>query len=248
MHSLLKRILIVIAVIAVLGIGVALAAMPAIRASREAKRQMLCSSNLKLIGMALHSYHDVYRVFPPAYLADENGKPMHSWRVLILPFLGDAETDALYESYRFDEPWDGEHNRTLADKMPSIFACPSDSPTTRETNYLAVVDEETMWPGAESTRRFSVTDGSARTIQIVESVSGKVPWLEPRDLTLEQATTQVNSDSQEPGMSSHHGETVKVLFADTTIHTLAKGTTSETLRALLTRAGGEPINEGALDP
>jgi hypothetical protein len=50
-------------------------------------RRPICVNHLKQIGLALHNYYSVYGVFPPAYVADESGKPMHSWRVLILPFL-----------------------------------------------------------------------------------------------------------------------------------------------------------------
>ena len=63
-------------------------------------REMECSNNLKAIAIALHSYHDKYGSLPPAYVADENGKPMHSWRVLILPQLGET---GLHERYRFSK-------------------------------------------------------------------------------------------------------------------------------------------------
>lgn len=79
--------------------------------AREAARRAQCSNNLKQIAFSLHSYHDRYGCFPPAYIADEEGKPMHSWRVLILPFI---EEQALYDRYAFTEPWDGPSNRRLA--------------------------------------------------------------------------------------------------------------------------------------
>ncbi|HZW34640.1 MAG TPA: DUF1559 domain-containing protein [Isosphaeraceae bacterium] len=42
-----------------------------------------------------------------SYIADATGKPMHGWRVLILPFL---EQSAVYNQYDFSEPWDGPNN------------------------------------------------------------------------------------------------------------------------------------------
>jgi hypothetical protein len=60
-----------------------------------------CSSNLKQIGLALNSYHDQYHCFPPAYVAGADGKPMHSWRVLLLPFFEDPTLGKLYQQYDF---------------------------------------------------------------------------------------------------------------------------------------------------
>ena len=55
---------------------------------RENARRVQCCIHLKQIALSLHNYHDVYKAFPPAFVADASGKPVHSWRVLILPFLG----------------------------------------------------------------------------------------------------------------------------------------------------------------
>ena len=81
----------------------------------------MCTNNLKHIGLALLNYNDIFGCFPPAYTTDANGKPMHSWRVLILPFI---EQQTLYKRYRFDEPWDGPNNSLLAKEMPSVFPLP----------------------------------------------------------------------------------------------------------------------------
>ena len=145
---------------------------------------------------------------------------MHSWRVLILPFLEEPEGDAVYESYRFDEPWDSDHNRALAKKMPSIFSCPSDRSENSTTNYLAVIGDETVWPGATPVGFRGVRDGPGNTILLVEAVGAGVSWLEPRDLTFEQAAQQINA-AEQAGIASHHGDTAHVLFADTSVHSLS---------------------------
>src|SRR5262245_44252816 len=84
----------------------------AVRDAREAARRSNCKGELKQIGLALLNYREAYGCFPPPYVADASGRPMHSWRVLILPFIDHA---ALYREYRFDEPWDGPNNRKLSD-------------------------------------------------------------------------------------------------------------------------------------
>jgi hypothetical protein len=104
----------------------------AIRDAREAARRSNCKGELSQINLALFNYREVYGCFPPAYVADSTGRPMHSWRVLILPFIDHAP---LYNEYRFDEPWDGANNRQLSAKIVShdysFYHCPSDRPSSR---------------------------------------------------------------------------------------------------------------------
>ena len=94
-----------------------------LEAAREAARRSQCANNLKQIALAMHNYHDVFKSFPPAVITDKNGRPMHSWRVAILPFIEQA---ALYKNYKFDEPWDGPNNRNLDNIAIPVFRCPSD--------------------------------------------------------------------------------------------------------------------------
>lgn len=110
---------------AVLLCGGILAALllPAVQAARQAARRNQCVTNLRQISLAMLNYHDVWNSFPPAYIADENGRPKHSWRVLILPYL---EQQTLYDRYDFNEPWDGPHNSQLAALMPPVYACLTD--------------------------------------------------------------------------------------------------------------------------
>ena len=58
----------------------------------------------------MHVHHDAKQSFPPAYTADKDGKPLLSWRVLILPYV---EQNELYKQFHLDEPWDSEHNKPL---------------------------------------------------------------------------------------------------------------------------------------
>jgi prepilin-type processing-associated H-X9-DG protein len=177
-------------------------------------------------------YQQTYRCYPPAYVADEDGKPMHSWRVLLLPLFGDPELTSLYEQYDFDEPWDGPNNRRLAAQAPDIFRCPSDEGAAGQTNYVAVVGEETIWPGARpvSYHEMLAGDGHLGTIAVVEATGLNINWLEPRDLPFEEAAP-----------SSKHSSRINAAFCDGRVLPLPPDMKPETLRALLTRNGGENV-------
>ena len=197
-----------------------------------------CKNNLKQLGLALQAYHEQYGCFPPAYVADENGRPMHSWRVLLLPYM---EQNDLLKKYRFDEPWDGPNNRRLHGVSFSFLQCPSRSDRPRGTvDYLAVVGPGTAWPGGESLRLADITDDPAETILLVEVADSDVIWCEPRDLHISQMSPTINGDAGQ-GISSQHSTWAHVVTADGSVQSLSSGATPEVLRALLTPNGGETI-------
>lgn len=195
-----------------------------------------CRVHLKQIGLALHNYHDVYGSLPPAAVYGPDGKPWHSWRVLILPYLEQA---ALAEEYRLDEPWDGPHNRRLLDSMPEIYRCPEDedaAPGT--TSYVAVVGDGTMWPVRAVTSFDEVSDGLSRTLMVVEMSDSGVPWTKPLDLRLGAMTLQV--DTNQPGIRSRHENGASALFGDGAVRYLSAEIAAETVNSLLLKDDGRP--------
>ena len=195
-------------------------------------------NNMKNIALALLSYESHHGMFPPAYIADENGRPMHSWRVLILPFI---ERNDLWQAYSLDEPWDGPNNRKLANVVIGIFTCPSDAdawPTM--TNYVAVVGPNTIWPGTQPTSLNDISDDRAETLLLVEVVNSGIHWMEPRDMHITQMAPGINPTAGQ-GISSAHDGIVIVSFADGHQQMIPKTISPEDLRAILTRSGGEPV-------
>jgi hypothetical protein len=188
--------------------------------------------------LAVANYHSMYGCFPPAYIADGEGQPMHSWRVLLLPFLEQA---ALYNAYNFAEPWDGPNNRKLADQIGSIYLRSGlESDQARTTSFVAVVGPQTAWPGATPSSDKDLSDGLHETLLVVEVPDGKFQWMEPKDLRFDDMTFRVN-DGSGRGLGSRLGG-ARVVSADDWVSTLSDDFPPERLRAMLTAQGGERID------
>ncbi|PHR98005.1 MAG: hypothetical protein COA78_26680 [Blastopirellula sp.] len=152
-------------------------------AARTAARRMSSTNNLKQIALALHNYHDTYQTLPPAYFADEDGTPQHSWRVIILPFL---EQNDLYDQYDFDQPWDSPANKQVLNQMPDVYNNPNSvaaavDPTA--TTYQAISGTNTVFDGTQPISFAAVTDGLSNTVWMVENYGRPVPWTKPVDIS-----------------------------------------------------------------
>jgi prepilin-type N-terminal cleavage/methylation domain-containing protein len=114
----LIELLVVIAIIAIL---LALL-VPAVQKVREAAARTQCLNNFKQIGLALHSYHDAHRAFPPAgqYPVGATGS---SWSVQakLLPYLEQAN---LHNQINFAAAYSTQPAITQF-RVP-VHVCPSD--------------------------------------------------------------------------------------------------------------------------
>src|SRR5262245_48274907 len=90
-----------------------------------------CDSHLGQIAHALLVYREEHGALPPAFICDSNGRRMHSWRVLILPYLG---WEDLFRRYDFSQPWDSPANARLQSEMPDYYRCVS-TDTQSETPF-----------------------------------------------------------------------------------------------------------------
>lgn len=204
-------------------------------------RRSQCRNNLKMIGLGLQTYADVYGRFPPAYIADAEGRPMHSWRVLILPYI---EHKPLHKLYDFNEPWDGPHNRLLAKNIPPCYQCPSDPalPGTANTSYVAITGPQTLWAGDTAAEFEDINDGTSNTLAVVEIAGSGINWMEPRDLPFSALNLGVNAP-QGGGISSTHPGEANVVFCDGSTRIVQSTIPVELLKAFATKSGGETIDE-----
>jgi len=218
--------------------------------------------NARVIALGLHTYADINKAFPPAILNGPDGRPWHSWRVLLLPYLDEVE---LYERYQFDEPWDGPNNRKLLDEMPAVYGDAVHGDNDEDYTHFVAVTGDGMAFSAEGgafdgdgdaaqvrraarqagTRVSAFTDEMSNSI-LVGSIDPerKIPWTKPEDIVVGEDFPGIGAKG---GFAAPHalgGDRSGIfLFADYTAFALATGISDGALRKLLTIAGGETVDE-----
>src|SRR5258708_1555931 len=104
------------------------------KAAKVKEARLRCGGQLRQIMLAMHKYEEANGAFPLQAIAAE-GKPLLSWRVALLPYLGEKE---LYDQFRLNESWDSEHNRKLLAKMPKIYKSAGKQPEVEYGTYFQV--------------------------------------------------------------------------------------------------------------
>ena len=220
-------------------VGVALL-LPAVQAARASARRMQSANNIKQQALSIWNYESAMKRFPPAYSTDDNGKPLLSWRVHVLPFI---EGNALYEQFHLDEPWDSEHNIQLLSEMPLTFRSPQSQAAEGFTTYLGVggkqgvlgAQEKTQGKFPQGHRIASITDGTSNTVMIVEASDElAVEWTKPTEWV-------PNEDDYWQLFGVHDGGT-NMGFADGSVQFISEYIDFEVLTKLFTMNGGEVVD------
>ncbi len=122
-------------VIAIIGILIALL-LPAVQAAREAARRMQCSKNNKMIGIALHAYHNAHNCFPPGGITEGpccSTPSLTNWAISILPYI---EQQVLYDQYDMNAFNEDPINKIVRETSVATYRCPSEL----ETDGLDIPD------------------------------------------------------------------------------------------------------------
>jgi hypothetical protein len=209
---------------------------------QEAGEALQVSNNMKQMALGMINAADgdkQRRMLAPA-ICDKNGKPLLSWRVALLPHLGE---DNLYQQFKLDEPWDGPNNTRLLSRMPRIYAHPADPDGSARgmTCYRVFTGPHTPFPDAvppetlHSPCRFptAFTDGTSNTILIIEAADA-VPWTKPDELTYDPKKPL-------PKLGSRISRGACVAMADGSVFFIQPTVSEPTLRAAITLDDGMPL-------
>lgn len=187
---------------------------PSLQMFTEATRRSDCAERLQRIALALLLYEREHGTLPPAHTTDASGKPLHSWRTLLLPYLGQGE---LYAKLRLDEPWDSPHNREFNTTIVDAYRCPNADLPPGLTNYSVVVGEKTAFgPGLGRT----LSSFGPRLLLVVERKQ-PVMWMDPRsDLTVTEATREYSQHIAGGFEDCPHPSVYNVVLRSGAIHQL----------------------------
>jgi prepilin-type processing-associated H-X9-DG protein len=190
---------------------------------------------LRIIGLALQNYADKHGGFPPISNSSW-GVPLLSWRVHLLPLLGEEE---LYSRFHLNEQWNSKHNRQLIELMPTIYRRAGQrAGGGGRTPYVTPRGKGTALDARGPTPYEAFRDTTSKTIMVVEAAAEhEVVWTRPKDLDYD--ADQPLRGLDEAGTLGFHA-----LFADGHVRLIHRDTDREVLRALFSRAGGEDADFG----
>ncbi len=190
-------------------------------------------NNMKQIALALMNYESSRGRFPAAATMTADRKPGLSWRVAILPFIGESN---LHKQFRLNEPWDSPHNKALVQRMPKVFLSPGSSLESGYTNYLAVrLPNSVIAEGRRGIRMQDIRDGTATTISFLEvDDTHAAVWTKPDDY-------EWNEDQPYVGIGNIWSGRFYAAFADGRVEKILSSTSPADLGAMFTRNGGERL-------
>lgn len=206
-----------------------------LRQARSTARRAQSMNNLKQIGLGMHMAADQAKgVFPSPASRTADGKPLLSWRVHHLPFLGQ---DELYKRFKLDEPWDSPANKKLIAQMPVFYRSPASKLAREEgkTNYVLPTGEGTMFARREGMKIAGITDGTSNTIMALEvNDDAAVVWTKPEDW-------EFNPKQPLANLGGLYEGGFIALYADGSVRFLSLPEAKEKLPALLSPTGGEVV-------
>jgi prepilin-type processing-associated H-X9-DG protein len=192
--------------------------------------------NLKQIGIAFHAFYVANNALP-VDIVDKTSKPLLSWRVLILPHVGEEQ---LFKSFKFDEPWDGEHNKKLIAKMPKIYAPIRVKAAAGMTYYQTFTGKDALFGPGKLLLKLapSIPDGTSNTGMVFEA-GEPVVWTKPQDMPFD-------AKNPLPKLGGLFDGECNVVFCDGAVRTLKKGADEKELKKVIMPADGEPYDVSKL--
>jgi hypothetical protein len=193
------------------------------------------SGRLKQIGLAFRAYHDTNGTLPMNASLGPSGNPLLSWRVHLLPFLGEKR---LHSQFHLDEPWDSSHNSTLISRMPDVYES-SGVEGSGKTRILVFTGRNMLFNKEGPAKLADIADGISTTLLAVEVAPIKaVEWTKPADLEFKGFLSR-----GELGIKYNVAAGIQALMADGNVIVLSDSVPPKTFQSLITYKGNDGTPE-----
>jgi hypothetical protein len=196
----------------------------------EDDNKVLSQNNLKQIGLALHNYHDVSRMFPAgAVVRDSDQVTTGSWSICILPFVDQP----LYQRYDHNKAWNGPENQPVISTSLPVFLFPGGSGAV--SNYAG---NSHLFTTNQNFTLSQISDGASNTLLIGEVSAGLKSWADPSNVR--DLSRGLGATADQFGGTFSGG--CQILLVDGQVKFLSDKTDPTVLKAIATPAGGEVVN------
>ncbi|WP_165225224.1 DUF1559 family PulG-like putative transporter [Aquisphaera insulae] len=220
---------------AILGLLLAVI-LPIFNAARPGPHgRLICDHNLRMIALALTQYRAIHGALPPACTLDANGRRLHGWRTLILPYLDEK---GRYDQIDLSKPWDDPVNLRWSEPTPFAYRCPMAPDRPGMTTYLATTAPDGCLIPGKPRRPAEITDRPGETVMVLEAgKENAVPWMAPVDADLPLVL------GLSPASKLHHEISIGMCFMDGSLHYFRPTLPADVRRALYTISGGETVSK-----
>jgi hypothetical protein len=208
--------------------------LPVVQEAREAARRVQSANNLRVMGLALHNYHDAYMTFPPGAIVDASGRDYHGWQTMLLPYV---EAVSVYNQVDFNVPWNDAKNLAPTQTQIPVYLAPGIGEVNDASGYALshYAGNSELFGKNKGIRVMQITDGTSNTIQVGEAAGNFKPWGHPENLRDPANGIHTGPDS----FGRPNSQVAAFLMVDGSVRFISDVVDRETLHALATPGGSE---------
>ena len=210
---------------------------PTFKGLKDRRDAIACMSNLQRIALALNAYAKDHGTYPTPVVRDAAGKPLYSWRVLLLPYLDERNT---YSNFLLNEPWDSPNNSAWIGQCPSVYLSPGSPGNTSQANYVLITGPGTIFPSTGPLKPAQISDGLDRTLLVVETDNPINEWSKPFDIDVTKLNPRIGASGNDK-IGGSHADGATAVFADGQSAWLSVELPTTIVDAAITPNGSEAI-------
>lgn len=206
-----------------------------VQAMYESEKRTASAQNMRQNALGMLNFISALGHFPDSVMVHSKTGKEYSWRIAILPYLGEQE---IYDNYDFSQDWDSPHNLEVTSKMPDYFRSDLDDKDSTNASFFMLTGTGGAFGGENPKKLQDFTDGTSNTIMLIQA-QRDVHWSKPVDI-------EIDPEQPLPEFGGYHKGGYNTVFADSSSRWISEDALQHRLRELFTPGGGEIGSEEGL--